>query len=83
MVFKEHTIQIVKGKIQSYVARESEPISKIIKYIKTLSKKYGITTPDLRQIIDEVKRETVEPFSYQPSRLERLSKLTVHLNLEG
>jgi len=79
----------IKGRIASYVARETEPLDKLVKYIKTMRRKYGITSQDLLQILAEVKIETVDPFLdpskatlYQPKRLSRFESLCRELRVK-
>ncbi|OYT57295.1 MAG: hypothetical protein B6U76_01365 [Desulfurococcales archaeon ex4484_217_2] len=85
---KKFFIPQIKGRIVSYVVRESEPLDKLVKYVRTMCKKYGITLEDLRQILVEVKKESVEPFLdssrtfYQPIRLVRFEKLCRELGIE-
>ena len=78
----------IKGRIASYVAREKEPLSKLVRYIKTMCEKYAITNKDLRQILTEIKSESVVPFLepskgllYQPKRLARFENLCRELGL--
>ncbi|RLG01972.1 MAG: hypothetical protein DRN49_00125 [Thaumarchaeota archaeon] len=79
----------IRERIRSYIVREREPLSKLVKYIKTMCKKYDITSQDLRQILAEVRRESVKPFLdpskgilYQPKRLSRFEKLCRELEIE-
>jgi len=78
----------IKGRIESYVGREKEPLSKLTKYIKTMCIKYQITDQELKQILKEVESEIVKPFLkysggllYQPERLDRFKKLCQELEI--
>jgi len=85
---KELLLAQIKGRIQSYIAREKEPITKIVKYIKTMIQKHGITKEEIKQILQQVKQETIEPFLnpqsplYRPERLERYKRLLKELQIE-
>lgn len=71
----------ILGRIQSYLARESEPHEKLIKYLKTMRDKYGFTEQELKEMLEKAKRESVDPFLkpkgllYQPQRLDRYREL--------
>jgi len=77
-----------KRKMTSYIAREKEPLSKLVKFIKTRCEKKGIPLQDLQKILTEIKRESVEPFldrskkSYQPERLTRYENLCKELGVK-
>lgn len=79
----------IEGRIRSYVARELEPLPKLVKYIRTMRRKYRITVQDLQRILTNVKKESVDPFLdhskgilYQPKRLARLDELCQELGLK-
>jgi len=78
----------IKGRVVSYVAREPEPLSKLVKHVRTMCKRYRIALEDLKQILIEVKKESVEPFLdssrtfYQPIRLVRFERLCRELGIK-
>ena len=78
----------IEGRIRSYVAREPEPLPKLVKYIRTMCRKYGITAQDLQRSLTNVKKESVDPFLdasrglYQPKRLARFNELCRELGLK-
>ena len=87
---REIFISQIKGRIRAYVVREKEPRSKLVKYIKTMCKRYAITHQELKRILIQVRTENVEPFLnsskgsfYQPERLTRFKDLCRELGFEG
>jgi hypothetical protein len=86
---KNRYISQIKGKIESYIVSEKEPLSKLIKYIRTIREKHQITNPELRRILRQIKYEVVIPFLkpsggvlYQPERLARFEKLCHELGVQ-
>jgi len=80
---KEFFISQIKGRMASYVARETEPLDKLVKYIKTMCERYGVTSQELQRILNEIRSESVDPFLepskgilYQPGRLARFENLS-------
>ena len=51
-----------KGKIRSYVARQEEPATKVVKSLNTMLKTQRISKPQLQAIILEVELKSVRPF---------------------
>jgi hypothetical protein len=84
---KEFFTPQMKGRIKSYLARESEPLPKLVKYLRTMGEKYGYSKEELQLIVLQAKKESVDPFLnpgsgfYQPQRLDRYHKLCEFLGL--
>ena len=83
---KEFFIPQVRGKVRAYVVRGSEPLTKLVKYLSTMTRKYQIYPQEVQQIMDEVKCESVDPFQdprkgalYQPQREWRYRELETAL----
>jgi len=72
--------ELYKGKLQSFVAREKESISKVTKTLNTALKKGQISSSDLEKMLFEVQRDTVDAFvkwanySARKERLEEVKK---------
>ena len=68
------------------MVRESEPLTKLVKYLSTMTRKYQIHPQEVQQIMDEVKCKAVDPFQdpskgvlYQPQRESRYRELETAL----
>lgn len=88
MSARNYFISQVRGRIESYVGNEKEPFFKLVKYIRTMCKKYAITNQELKEILEHIKAEIVIPFLtpsrgslYQPKRLDRFENLCRELNI--
>ena len=83
---QEFFIPQIKGRIESYIAREKEPLSKLVKYIRTMQAKYEINMDELSKILNQVKK-SIDPFLdpheglYRPERLDRYNKLREELGI--
>lgn len=74
---REWYYSLAKGKVQSYVARESEPFGKVFKTLSTFLKKRYIFPADMERILAEVENDSVETpfFRQQPYYLARRKRL--------
>jgi len=77
---RDWTRQWIKGRIASHVARGTDNPGAIVKSIRTMLTREGMTDADFSAIMDEVNRESVLPFlktdgMYRPERLERFAAL--------
>ncbi|MHA1595518.1 MAG: hypothetical protein ACTSXX_12400 [Candidatus Baldrarchaeia archaeon] len=86
---KELYLAQIKGRIGSYVERESEPLSKLVRYIRTMCERRGINWEDIRKILKEVWEERVKRYLdpsrgvfYQPKRRERFESLCRELSIK-
>jgi len=59
---KEWFYKLYKGKIQSYVARGEESLTKICKTMETAMEKGHVSKQDLEKMLIEVEIESVKPF---------------------
>ena len=64
-----------KGKAESYIAKEKESISKVVKTLKTAVRKGTISERKLKSILAEVERDTVEAFRQYDFYTERRNRL--------
>ena len=75
---------LLKGRIASHVASGGDDPRAIIKSARTILAKDNIGPEALPKILDEVEKETVQPFLqppwYQPDRLERFRLLKIGLS---
>lgn len=73
--FNEWNYARCKGRITAYVSRGKEKPERIIKSIRTTMAKGNLGSEALERILQEVERESVQPFLgepwNQPKRLER------------
>lgn len=66
-----------KGKAQSFVASETEPLAKVIKTLSTVLQDGRISLEDVERMLPEIERESVEaPFiRRQPYYFDRRKRL--------
>ncbi|MGO9267623.1 MAG: hypothetical protein ACLQBA_22525 [Candidatus Binataceae bacterium] len=79
----EWNSNLLKGRIASHVARGTDNRKAIIKSIRTTLAKGNLAPEALPRILDEVERDSVQPFLKppwnQPERLERFRLLKIDL----
>jgi len=71
------------------VERESEPLDKLVKYIRTMCERRGISWEDVIRILKEIWEERVRRYLdpprgvfYQPKRRERFESLCRKLSIK-
>lgn len=63
---EECEYRICKGRVETYVARAKEPPQKIVKSVLTFMSRGRINQSDLEKMLNEIRKELVEPFLTSP-----------------
>ena len=80
--------QRCKGYIETWVTRPRQPLRTVSATIETIARKHSIPSPELHAIVDEVRRDSVDPFigppwHNGPQRQGRLEELVAVLREKG